>query len=159
METVTALKSLDEAIADRLAKRAEAERQRLEAEAEQERLVEAGKEPFRLALAERIALDYGIDIRQESVEVQHGHTNGSDAAYNFRLVVKADDVDRVKIEAWVSQKWARSAGEIEHSKNRRDTVWVARRRGHFDGPDEQPVTLYYESNDLIDALIWAKSQG
>lgn len=159
METVTALISLDEAIADRLAQRAEADRQRLEAEAEQERLIEAGKEPFRLALAACIARDYGISICQESVEVEHGHTNGSDAAYNFRLAVQADDALGVKIEAWVSQKWARSAAEIEHGQNRRDTVWVARRRGHFDGPEEQPVTLYCESNDLIDALIWAKSNN
>lgn len=156
METITALKSIDQAIAGKLAERAEAERKKLEAEDEQNLLREAGKEPFYEALAERIARDYGIDIRQEAIKINYVHEGGSGPAYNFELFVHADEPKSIKVEAWIGQKWANSAEEITRS-TRRDSVWVARRRALFDGPDEGPVTLYAEFSDFVDALIWAKT--
>lgn len=151
------LKSIDDAIADRLADLAETERKRLEAEAEQNRLNELGKEAFYEALVERIAHDYGIDIRPNRIEITYSHSHGIDAQYSFALSVDAQPAAAgVEVEAWISLKWAESAAGIR-DKKRRDTIWITRRRAFFDGPENDPVTLFYEFNNLVDALVMGKT--
>lgn len=159
METLAepTLKSIDEAIAARLVTRAEVERKRLEAEAEQKQLEEEGKLPFYDALAARIAADYRVDIRQDSTLIEHNHTNSDGPAYQFRLLVDAEPAaPGVEVEAWISLKWSLTANGMR-DENRRNMVWITRRRALFDGADDGPVTLFYEFGDFVDALVMAKT--
>lgn len=152
------LKNIEDAIASRLERRAEIERKYLEAEAEAKRRDEAGKEPFRKAVIERIARDYKIDVSQNSIEINRSKTIlRDDPKYNFRLFVEdPSGPEGVEVAAWIAMKWSHSADFLLVA-NPKDMVWVARRRGLFDGSDGDPVTIMYEASDLVEALVWAKT--
>lgn len=160
METLAApvLKNIEDVIASRLEARAATERKRLEAEAERTRLDEAGKEPFRRAVIKRIARDYNIDVGQNKIDIELSdgfpHDNPE---YNFRLFVEnPSGPEGVEVTAWIAARWPHSA-DILLSANPRDMVWIARRRGLFDGSDSEPVTIKYDASDLVEALVWAKT--